>query len=339
MKLSIAKKESTTDKSDETTNKFFKTMGLNQSADTDTSKPKTFTFNKGNKKTLSDIKGKKSIMAKSNELTLDKFDKVEQLTKKILNLDNSFNEFLSSQNDSIKTIASFNDKIDNLEVLILNAIKNQSSILNAVNSFHSKAFQKVDTDTNKTVDTDTNKTTVITRKKVDNNQDEANDYYDVFQSFFNGNFLGESNLTPEIKPIWIELLQAIDDNSPDTIESSIKSFRSQFNKSGQIVNDKKRLTAVKSNAKFIQSIIKAIAKMQGKTFDLKDTTQNSEVFNKEYFTNTLELTIDNIDAIISDLQSYGKMDTVFINAVSDHLPNVSDNNIGQFVKWLKAYVS
>jgi hypothetical protein len=328
MKLNIKTSEIlTSDKSNATTDKFFSAMGLKKESDTD---KKSFSF-AGKKKTIADLKGKKSIMQESSELTLDKFDKIEQLTKKIFNLDTSFNEFLSNQNESIKTIASFNDKLDSLEVLVLNSIKNQKSILNAVNSLHAKAFQS------DTIEPDTDISKPVTKlRKKDN--DEVSDYYDTFQGFFAGNFLGEKNLTDDIKPVFLALLESIDDSTPDTIESSIKNFRSEYSKH----SNGKLLTARKSNDKMIKAMIKTIAKMQDKTFDLTNTTQNSETIDKNHFVDLLGISLESINDIISDLMEYGKVNTHFIEAVSEHLnevnPNLTDHAIGTFIKYLKSYV-
>ena len=368
------------DKSQETTNKFFAIMNLNQDTEKDIEKEvekdidtdtfsfsfsdtekevekdidtDTFSFSfsdTDNKKTLSELKAEKSQIEKVNTVTIDKFAQVETLLSKMDNIDKTFIDFLNNQKEVTAILNNFSKFRNDMEIYFSSIIKNQSAImqkqdstLNAVNSIAAK-FKNVgnffNTDTEKEKEKEAIPEKVILRKKPDtdnpskDNDDIMMEYFAELRKHFSGNFCYEQDLNPDRFKVWKILLHAIDDTNADTIEKSIRDTWSKFTK----LNDGKVMVAKKSNVKFIQAMIKTIAAMQNKTIAFDNSTLSNPVIDKAYFCKLFNIELKKINALITDIKAYGKIDKQVISAISNLNKDISDHQIGQFINYIKGYI-
>ena len=307
-------------------------LKLNISNKTETNKPK-LTLNKS-----------KSVMESNNNITLEKLDRIDQLSNKIFDLDNSFNTFLTNQNESISVLNGFNSKIDNIEILIMNSIKNQKSILDGINSFHSILMNlnnsvKTETDkteTDKPIETklrkgnETNKT-----ETIDNDNPEM--IYKAFMDIFKGNF----NYTKELihLDLFIPFIESIDFDSIELITKSYETYFSKYLKA----NDNKQLIARKSKSNAINSLLELGKKLGIEINEKLDNTQiNSIPIDKSYFSNLFGIDINTINELIAESKTYGSIDNDLIESIKSYLiafkPNLNDNELGLFIKYIKSYI-
>jgi hypothetical protein len=233
-----------------------------------------------------------------------------------------------------------------METYFHSIIKNQSAILDkqdstlkAINSLNGN-FTKSLTITEKASETITDKKpdTVILRKGNNSNDDILKSYFSELRNHFTGNFCYEKELTENTFPVWKLLMHHINDENADTIEKSIRDAWSKFTKG----NDGKVMIAKKSNKKFISGMIATIETMQGNTKSFDGSTMPNNTLDKSHFIKVLAISENEIENIISQLKKYGKVDSSFIKQISaflkDKKSDISDNAIGQFVNYIKAYI-
>ena len=253
-------------------------------------------------------------------------------------IETTFIDFLKSQQSTLEILNSFSKFKDDTETYLHSVIKNQSSILNGVNSLNGNFTKSlVIKEKSDTITPDTDQK-VILRKATDNNNDAVSNFYDTFQSFFNGTFCKSMDLTDETIKVFSALIDSIDDTNASTIENSIKLFRSAYTKQ----NGGKLITAKKSNAKFVSSIIKTIEKLCGKKIDTVSTTLPGDSIDKGYFASKFKTSKENITAIIDNAIEYGKIDDTVINGISIYLAgfrkDIPDTEIGLFINYIKQYI-
>ena len=92
-------------------NKVNSILALNDS-ETNEKETKKMKLNLSNAKTKLQLKKTDSIIESNQNLTIDKFDRIEKLSKSIDSIENTFIEFLKSQNQSITIVNGFTKKID-----------------------------------------------------------------------------------------------------------------------------------------------------------------------------------------------------------------------------------
>ena len=311
--------------------------------ETETKKAFTLKMEKGeNKKSLSELKNEKSQIEKGNELTIDKFAQVEKLLEKMNDIDNTFIDFLNNQKDTIEVLNNFSNFKNDMETYFSSFLRNQKSILNAINSLNSN-FKKsisintdIETETEKEIETETKKGETKLKKSIDN----INPYeklYQLFQENFKGNFLGETELTSDNKPIWIALIDYIDDSSADSIAETIKSFKSQFTKN----NNGSLLNAKRSNKKFIDSMINAIEKLNKTTVNREKYP--SQAINKAYFTDKFNMKLKDIDLIIKQVKQYGKIDEQVKDTIVSYClqfnSDIETETFKSFYKYLENFLT
>ena len=350
--------ETTIKNSDDIQKDVFKIMGFetdNTEKETDNTEKESNAFSfdfqnnndTDNKKSIADLKtDSKTAIQESNDLTISKFEKIESLLVKMNSIDSTFIDFLNNQKETLQVLNNFSKLKDDIETYFHNIIKNQSemnkkhdSILNAINSLNGNFTKSLTiTEKDKKPDTDKKPNTVILRKGNNSNDDILKSYFLEFKKNFNGNFLYEKELNDDTFQVWKALMHHINDENADTIESSIRDYWSKFTKS----NDGKVVCAKKSNKKFISGMITTIETMQGKTKSFDNSVLPNNTLDKNHFIKNLNLTEKDIETIISELKKYGKVDSSFIKQVSAFLeskkPDISDNSIGQFMRYIKGYI-
>ena len=179
----------------------------------------------------------KSTMERESELTLQKFAVVDELKTTINEMSKAFDSFLIADIEKNSFLNGMDKKIDNLEILVLNSIKNQKSILDGINNFHAKTFQvtkEMETIT-ETKPPETKLIKAIDKLSIDN----PNSVYKFFMNSFDGNFIGTKELT-NLKA-FADMIESIDFESTDTIDTSFKKYFSEYLKS----NDNKQPIARK----------------------------------------------------------------------------------------------
>lgn len=277
-----------------------------------------------NKKTISELKKEKSQIEKAQDLTLGKFAQVETILEKINDIDQTFIDFLNNQKETLEVLNNFNSFRNEIETYFSNFLRNQKSILNAINSLNGN-FKKsisintdIETETEKEIETETKKGETKLKKNIDN----INPYqklFDLWNKEFKGNFLGEKELNENNMEVWQALIDYIDETSADTIETSIKEFRSKFTKS----NNGSLLNAKRSNKKFINCMISAIETFNKTT--IKREKAPSETINKAYFTSKFEMKLKDLDNIISKVKAYGKIDETVKETIKTYALNFNSN--------------
>ena len=272
----------------------------------------------------------KSKIASETELTIDKFDRIEKLSNKIFDLDKSFIEFIQNQKEKNSFFNQLDKKIDNIEILILNSIKNQKSILDSINSFHAKAFQ---TETKpaetKPAAAETKLIKAIDRLSIDNPES----LYKFWMDKFEGNFIGTKELN--FLPQFIEMVNAIEFDNIDTIDTSFKKYFSEYLKQ----NGNAQPIARKSIGKAKVALLEL-----GKALDINSDTKEKEipiVIDKAYFANLYETDINTISELIEEIKQYGKIDNTSSNEICDYLNqlNCDIESHLEFIKYCRSYIN
>ena len=331
MKLNLGKKENT---SIQEKVKNILALDLNNYNQNETKGKNEMKLNL--KKTETTIPAKlqlnKSKIEFESNLTIDKFDRIEKLSNKIFDLDKSFIEFINNQKEKNSFFNQLDKKIDNLEILVLNSIKNQKSILDSINSFHAKAFQtetKPAAAETKPAAAETKLIKAIDRLSIDNPES----LYKYFMQKFEGNFCGTKEM--DYLEQFIEMVNCIEFDNIDTIDKSFKVYFSDYLKA----NENSQPVARKSIGKAKVALLEL-----SKALNLNSDTVESKipiVIDKAYFANLYDTDINTISELIEEIKQYGKIDNTSSNEICDYLNqlNCDIENHLEFIKYCRSYLN
>ena len=261
---------------------------------------------------------KKGIAKKETELTIEKFNQIENIMKSL----NGFHHVIGIQSG----------KIDNIEKDVLNfskVIKSMQDIqiennqllisiakgLNQVNSIQTVKIQ------------DNRKGKEVKKENVNielnENASDIENLYQCFMNHFNSKFCKSKKLDKLLD--FQELINAIDFENPDTINESL---RKQWTMKRE--NENKFYFAPKLLKNAIDAMIKTINQCQGLSDsqinqDIGISKVNSEVKGKSYYAKKYGLKLTDIDSYIKVIQE-NELNQELIDLIDDSIDELTSND-------------